>query len=92
MATRGFAVIITSNFAFGYAVFRGPRHCLRIDILLDVRYFAISEGNVEDPLVPVRLIRRIDFSRSDADDQNPVSLRHEFGGSGYVVSSSSDAF
>ena len=26
-----------------------------------------------------RLIRGFDFPRSDADDQNPVSLRHEFG-------------
>ncbi len=58
----------------------GRRHCLRVEILLDVRHFAISNGNVEDPLVLVRLIRSIDFSRSDADDQNPVSLRHEFGG------------
>jgi len=58
----------------------GARQCLRVDVLLDVRHFAISNGNVEDPLVLVRLIRSIDFSRSDADDQNPVSLRHEFGG------------
>src|SRR6202521_5683401 len=58
----------------------GPRQCLRIDILLDVRYFAISNSNVEDPLVPVRLIRSVDFSRSDTDDQNPVALRYEFGG------------
>src|ERR1700683_5277328 len=58
----------------------GPRQCLRVDVLLDVRHFAISNGNVEDPLVLVRLIRSIDFSRSDTDDQNPVSLRHEFGG------------
>src|SRR5207244_8848938 len=47
----------------------GPHQCLRIDILPDVRHFAISNGNVEDPLVLVRLIRSIDFSRSDADDQ-----------------------
>ena len=60
----------------------GPRQCLRIDILPDVRYLAISNGNVEDPLVLVRLIRSIDFSRSDADDQNPVSLRYELGGFG----------
>ena len=58
----------------------GPRQCLRVDILLDVRYFAISDGNVEDPLVPVRLIRSVDFSRSDTDDQNPVALRYEFEG------------
>ena len=53
---------------------------MRVDILLDVRHFAFSNGDVEDPLVLVRLIRNIDFSRSDADDQNPISLRHEFGG------------
>jgi hypothetical protein len=39
-----------------------------------------------------RLICGFDSPRSDADDQNPVSLRHEFGGPGYVVSTSSDAF
>src|ERR1700692_2580887 len=59
---------------------RGPRQSLRVDILPDVRHFAVSNGNVEDPLVLERLIRGFDFSRSDADDQNPVSLRHEFGG------------
>ena len=58
----------------------GPRQCLRVDILLDVRHFAISNGNVKDPLVLERLIRGFDFPRSDADDQNPVSLRYEFGG------------
>ena len=40
----------------------------------------ISNGNVEDPIVLERLIRGFDFPRRDADDQNPVSLRHEFGG------------
>src|SRR5258707_6635085 len=29
----------------------GPRQCLRIDILPDVRHFAISNGNGEDPMV-----------------------------------------
>jgi RNA-directed DNA polymerase len=61
-------------------------------ILPDVLHFAVSNGNVEDPIVLERLIRGLDFPRSDADDQNPVSLRHEFGGSGYVISTSSDAF
>src|SRR3984957_10105345 len=42
--------------------------------------FAVSNGNVEDPLVLERPIRGFDFSRSDADDHNPVSLRHEFWG------------
>ena len=45
-----------------------------------VRQFAISNGNVEDPMVLKRLIRGFNSPRSDADDQNPVSLRHEFGG------------
>jgi hypothetical protein len=43
-------------------------------------HFAISNGNVEDPVVLERLIRGFDFPRSEADDQDPVSLRHEFGG------------
>src|ERR1035438_4997541 len=59
---------------------RGPRQCLRVDILPDLRHLAISNGDVEDPIVLERLIRGFDRSRRDADDQNPVSLRHEFGG------------
>src|ERR1700730_8394995 len=70
----------------------GPRQCLRIDVLLDVRHFAISNGNVEDPLVLVRLIRSIDFSRSDADDQNPSPCATNSGGFGYFISTSLDAF
>ena len=58
----------------------GPRQCLRVDILPDVRQFAISNGNVEDPMVRERLIRCFDSPRSEADDQNPVSLRDELGG------------
>jgi hypothetical protein len=58
----------------------GPRQCLRVDILPDVRQFAISNGNGEDPMVLKRLIRGYDSPRSDADDQNPVSLRYELGG------------
>jgi hypothetical protein len=53
---------------------------LRVDILPDLRHLAISNGDVEDPIVLERLIRGFDFSRRDADDQNPVSLRREFGG------------
>ena len=60
----------------------GPRQCLRVDILPDVRQFAISNGNVEDPMVLEGPIRGFDFPRSDADDQNPVSLRYELGGLG----------
>ena len=59
---------------------RSPRQGLRVDILPDLRHLAISNGNVEDPIVLERLIRGFDFPRSDADDQNPVSLRHEFRG------------
>ena len=58
----------------------GPRQCLRIDILPDVRQFAISNGNGEDPIVLERFIRGFDSPRSEANDQNPVSLRYEFGG------------
>ncbi len=58
----------------------GPRQCLRVDILPDVRQFAISNGNGEDKMVLERPIRGFDFPRSDADDQNPVSLRYQLGG------------
>src|ERR1700730_9968763 len=57
-----------------------PRQCLRVDILPDVRQFAISNGNGEDPMVLERPIRCFDSPRSEADDQNPVSLRYELGG------------
>src|ERR1039457_3352398 len=57
-----------------------PRPCLRVDILPDVRQFAISNGNGEDPMVLPRPIRGFDSARSEADDQNPVSLRYELGG------------
>jgi hypothetical protein len=53
---------------------------LRVDILPDVRHFAILNGNGEDPMVLERPIRGFDSSRSEADDQNPVSLRYELGG------------
>ena len=53
---------------------------MRVDILPDVRQFAISNGNGEDPMVLERLIRGFDSPRSEADDQNPVSLRYELGG------------
>ena len=70
----------------------GPRQCLRVDILPDVRQFAISKGNGEDPMVLPGPIRGFDSARSEADNQNPVSLRYELGGSGKVVSSVSLAF
>jgi len=58
----------------------GPRQCLRIDILPDVRHFAISNGNGEDPIVLERPICGYDSPLSKADDQNPVALRYEFRG------------
>ena len=58
----------------------GPRQCLRVDILPDVRQFAISNGNGEDLMVLKRLIRGFDSPRSEADDQNPISLRYELRG------------
>jgi hypothetical protein len=59
---------------------RGPRQCLRVNILPDVRQFAISNRNGEDPMVLERPIRGFNSPRSEADDQNPVSLRYELGG------------
>ena len=61
--------------------FGSPRQCLRVDILPDVCQFAISNGNGEDPMVLERPIRGFDSPRSEADDQNPVSLRDELRGS-----------
>ena len=60
----------------------GPRQCLRVDVLPDLRHLAISNGNVEDPMVLELPIRGFDSPRSEADDQNPVSLRYELGGAG----------
>lgn len=74
------------------APIRGPRQRLRVDIFPDSRQFAISNSDVEDKLVLERLICSIDFSRRDADQQNPISLCYEFGGSGYEVSTVSLAF
>jgi hypothetical protein len=51
-----------------------------VDILPDVRQSAILNGNGEDPIVLERFIRGYDFPPSEADDQNPVSLRNEFKG------------
>ncbi len=46
----------------------------------DVRRVAVSNGNVEDPIVLERLIRRFDFPMATPTTRTPVSLRHEFGG------------
>jgi hypothetical protein len=59
---------------------RGPRQCLGVDVLPDLGHLAVLNGDGEDPVVPERPICGFDFPRSDADDQNPVSLRDEFGG------------
>jgi hypothetical protein len=39
-----------------------------------------------------RLIRGFDFPVATPTTRTPVSLRHEFGGFGYVISTSSEAF
>ena len=48
----------------------GPRQCLRVDILTDVRHFVTSNGNGKDPVVLERPIRGFDSPLSEADDQN----------------------
>jgi hypothetical protein len=78
--------------AWGSRPSRWPAPVLACHILPDVRHFAISNGNGENPIVLERPIRAFDSPRSEADDQNPVSLRYEFGGSGYEVSTVSLAF
>jgi hypothetical protein len=57
----------------------GPCQRLFIDILPNVRQFAISNCDVEDPVILERFIRGFDFSSSETDEQDPVSLRHELG-------------
>ncbi len=57
-----------------------PRQCLRVDIFLNLRQFAILKRDIEDPMVFKRFIRGFDSPSSDADDQDPVSLRYELGG------------
>src|ERR1700754_2302257 len=59
---------------------RGSRQCLGIDVLADLSHLAILNGDGEDPVVPERPVRGLDFSSSDTDDHNPVSLRDEFWG------------
>ena len=58
----------------------GPRQCLRVDILPDVRQFTISNGYGEDPMVLERIICGDDSPLGKADDHHPVALRYEFGG------------
>src|ERR1700730_5570063 len=48
---------------------RGPRQCLRVDILPDVLHFAVSNGNVEDPIVLERPIRGFDSPCSEPHEQ-----------------------
>src|ERR1700730_8390209 len=59
---------------------RGPRQCLRVDILPDVGQSAVPDRDGEDPVVLERLVRGFDLSPREADDQDPVSLRHELPG------------
>ena len=55
----------------------GPRHCLCVDIFPDVRHFAVSNGNGEDPMILKPPVRGFYLPRSEADDQNSVSLGYE---------------
>src|ERR1700757_3859401 len=78
--SSGRPIFLRGSRSWGSGRLGGPRQCLGVDILLDVRYFAISNGNVEDPMVLERPIRGFDSPRSETDDQNPVSLPYEFRG------------
>src|ERR1700726_3833020 len=57
-----------------------PRQCLGGDKIPELCQFSISNGNGEDPMVLEFPIRGFDSPRSEAHDQNPVSLRYELGG------------
>src|ERR1700716_3683926 len=59
---------------------RGPAQCLRIVVFPDVGQSAIPVRDGEDPVVHKRLVRSFDLSLREADDEDPVSLRHEFPG------------
>src|ERR1700719_1035895 len=59
---------------------RGPRQCLRVDVLPDIRQLAVPDGNGEDEMVLESLVRGFDFPLGEADDQDPVSLRYELPG------------
>ncbi|MCW3101113.1 MAG: hypothetical protein JWL77_6731 [Chthonomonadaceae bacterium] len=70
----------------------GPRQCLRVDILPDVRQFAISNGNCEDPMVLERPIRGYDspLAKPTTRTRSPCAMNS--GGSGYEISTVSEAF
>ena len=55
-----------------------PRQCLRVNILSDLRQFAILNGNVEDPIIHKCPIRRFDSPNSGADDHDSIALCDEF--------------
>src|SRR5579864_6336700 len=52
----------------------GPRQCLRVDILTDVRHFAISNGNGEDPMVLERPIRGFEDRKSTRLNSSHMSI------------------
>jgi len=43
---------------------RGPRQCLRVDVLPDIRQLAVPDGNGEDKMVLESLVRGFDFPLS----------------------------
>src|SRR5580692_7761617 len=59
---------------------RGPGQCLGVDVFPDVGQSAIPDRDGEDPVVHKRLVRGFDLSLCEADDEDAVSLRHEFPG------------
>ncbi len=52
--------------------FGSSRQCLRVDVFSDGSQFAISNGNVENPMVLERLIRGFDSPSSETDHHNSV--------------------
>ena len=58
----------------------GPRQRLRVDILPDVRRPAVPNGDGENEMILERPVRGLDLTPCETNDQDPVSLRYEFGG------------
>jgi len=54
---------------------RSLRQGLGVDVLPDFCQFAISNGDVEDPIVLERPGGGLDLHSSDSNGQNPASLR-----------------
>src|ERR1700722_5639965 len=64
----------------GRVPLRGPGQGLRVDVFPDAAQPAIPDRDGEYPVVLERLVRGFDPSPREADDEDPVSLRHELPG------------